>query len=371
MTEMHYPFTGGPADPDPSDHPTLQELWDRLSPQTKQQIRQFEEDLKTLPPLLTPKIEPADIDRANFHRDFANKLRELHVKPASGLASPPAPTYTPPVDLTLLDVVNHPSVIVVLGHRGSGKTALALRIQELLRHQAPPYAVGLPDKARRFLPDWYGLADDFTNIPNNATIYLPESYRYFHSRDSQSSQGRALADLVNLSRHRRHTLIFDVQNAAHLDRNILSEADVVLVKEPGPFQEGFERAQYKKVMDNARAAFASVRQWRRKRAVWLMAPAADIYGQLMENQLPSFWKDSLSRLFGDTRVKLDNEVAERVDRKGGKGGAPRLRRGKKTSTPEKQAIASQMRQSGYSYGEIAQALGTSRSYAYKLVNGPQ
>jgi len=35
----------------------------------------------------------------------------------------------------------------------------------------------------------------------------------------------AVADLVNLSRHRKHTLIFDVQNAAQLDRNIVSEAD--------------------------------------------------------------------------------------------------------------------------------------------------
>ncbi len=90
-----------------------------------------------------------------------------------------------------------------------------------------PYAVGLPGKASGLLPEWYGLAQDFHTVPNNAVIYVPESYRFFHARDTQSAQGRAVADLVNLSRHRKHTLIFDVQNAAQLDRNIVSEADLV------------------------------------------------------------------------------------------------------------------------------------------------
>jgi len=65
-----------------------------------------------------------------------------------------------------------------------------------------------------------------------------------------------IGDLINLSRHHKHTLIFDLQNAAQLDRNIISEVDLVLVKEPGPFQEGFERSQFKGLMDSARAAFA-------------------------------------------------------------------------------------------------------------------
>ena len=86
--------------------------------------------------------------------------------------------------------------------------------------------------ARRLLPDWYGLADDPSAIPSKAVIYIPESYCMFHARASQTAQGRMIGDLVNLSRHRRHILIFDVQNPAHLDRNIVSEVDVVLVKQP-------------------------------------------------------------------------------------------------------------------------------------------
>ena len=111
--------------------------------------------------------------------------------------------YTPDLDESLARLVRHPAVILILGHRGSGKTALAVRLQELLRDAAPPYAVGLPPKAGKLLPDWYGLSSDFNTIPNNAIVYVPESYRMFHARTSQTAQGRMIADLINLSRHRQ------------------------------------------------------------------------------------------------------------------------------------------------------------------------
>ena len=253
----------------------------------------------------------------------------------------------------------------------SGKTALAERLQELLRHIAPPYAVGMPSKAIALLPKWYGLANDFDSIPKGAVIYVPESYRYFHARNTQSAAGRSVPTLINLLRHRRHTLILDVQNAAHLDRNILSEADLLLIKEPWPFQDGFERSQLRSYMDSARAAFAGVRSSRRKKVVWVVAPQDGISGQLMENQLPSFWSDSLSRILGDIPVGLElgGGTDDGIIRRGSKANdtAP-TRKGKKTSTEEKRARARKMRAGGHSYGEISKTLGISRTYAFKLVN---
>ncbi len=281
----------------------------------------------------------------------------------------PPPAYTPQVDEPLARLLDHPAVILILGHRGSGKTALAFRLQELLRDVAAPYAVGLPGQASGLLPNWYGLAQDFDTIPNNSIIYVPESYRQFHARDTRSAQGRMVSELVNLSRHRQHTLIFDVQNAAQLDRNIISEADLALVKEPGPFHEGFERSQFQGMMDSARAAFAGVGKGRKKRAVWVVAPAADIQGQLMENLLPTFWRESLSRVFGGASISISGGHGTEAKRVKGDG-TNNLRPGKRTPTEEKREKARQMKASGYSYGEIANTLGISRSYAYKLVNGP-
>ena len=52
------------------------------------------------------------------------------------------PVYTPPVDLALAQVIHHPAVVLIVGRKGGGKTALVGRLQELKRDQAPlPYAV--------------------------------------------------------------------------------------------------------------------------------------------------------------------------------------------------------------------------------------
>ena len=267
--------------------------------------------------------------------DWRQKIKDVFAVASEDMLakSMPLPSLAPiqteeppePLDSELRSLVSHPSVTLILGHRGSGKSALANRIQELLRNVAAPYAVGLPPKAGRLLPAWYGLADDFADVPSNAVIYVPESYRIFHARGSQTAQGRAIGDLVNLSRHRRHTLIFDVQNPAHLDRNIISEADVVMVKEPGPLTRGFERPQLRPIMDAARAAFAGVGPYRRKRAVWVVAPSEGVSGQLMENVLPTFWTDSLSRIFGEALPPMAH-MAARSDQRTAAAG----RRGRRT-----------------------------------------
>ena len=213
------------------------------------------------------------------------------------------------------------------------------------------------------LPSWYGLADSFSDIPSNAVIYVPESYRLFHARGSQTAQGRVIGDLVNLSRHRRHTLIFDVQNPAHLDRNILSEADVVMLKEPGPFSPGFERPQFRPMMNAARAAFAGVGPLRRKRVVWAVAPAEGVSGQLMENVLPTFWTGSLSRIFGEAPPQMAN----------GEKGPDQppttvARRGRRSSVESRRQKAKRLRALGHSYSEIGKMVGVGKSQAYRLVN---
>ena len=281
-----------------------------------------------------------------------------------GMPKKPVPIYTPPIDDSLARIVEHPTIMLILGARGAGKSAVAVRIQELLRHKAAPYAVGLPSKASKLLPDWYGLADDFSTIPNNSIIYVPESYRLFHSRSTQSARGRAIGEIVNLSRHRKHTIIFDVQNAAHLDRNILSEVDLVLIKEPGAFQRGFERSQFRSSMDAARAAFSGLAKHRRKRSVWVIAPGADIGGLLLENLLPTFWTDALSRIFGD--VSIGHLGAETGDSLGPDRATSR--RGQRTSVDTRRETAKKMRKAGHSFREIGKTLGCSASTVFRMVN---
>ena len=56
-----------------------------------------------------------------------------------------------------LALIKHPVEIVILGKRGSGKSALGYRILEYFRWTAPVYVVGLPAGAHKSLPDWIGV----------------------------------------------------------------------------------------------------------------------------------------------------------------------------------------------------------------------
>ncbi len=310
----------------------------------------------------TPSVQPttlaAKVDLEGVMAGWSKPIAE-----ASGPTSPTPTVPALPADYSLAQVMPDSGVVISTGQRGGGKTGVNMRAQELLKDRLHPYAVGLPASAARFLPEWYGLADDLSAVPAKASIYLPESHRQFHARNTQSLQGRAVGDLVNLVRHRQWLLFFDVQNLAHLDRNILSEADVLLIKEPGPFIQGFDRPQFREHIEAARAAFAAVGPTRKKRAVWVVAPAAGVHGKLMENALPTFWTDSLSRAFADTRP-----LAASGSLNGSGPGAGLVRRAKPASAGELRLRARQLRAAGHSYGEIANMLGVSKTQAYRLVN---
>ncbi len=149
---------------------------------------------------------------------------------------------------------------------------------------------------------------------------------------------------------------------------------MILVKEPGPFQPGFERSQLRSVMDSARAAFAGVSLFRKKRVVWVVSPNSGVNGQLIENIVPTFWSDALSRIFGDAAPVLDVAPAQgsRATTNSPTGALRTAtpRRGRKTPTDTKREKAKQMRASGYTYTEIATTIKISKSYAFKLVNAP-
>ena len=308
---------------------------------------------------VAPPVQPASSSEVP---DLEAVLQRIRVSAPIVIPQPMPPSPLPP-DYDLAQVMPRSGVVVGTGGRGSGKSVVIGRAQELLKDRLRPYAVGLPPSAGRLLPPWYGLVDDISAVPNKASIYLPESHRSFNARSTQSALGRAVGDIVNLVRHREWLLFFDVQNLAHLDRNILSEVDVLLIKEPGPFIQGFDRPQFREHIGAARAAFAGVGPTRRKRVVWVVAPAAGIHGKLMENALPTFWSDGLSRAFADTRPGIPSGV-----RDGHEEGARLIRRAAAPTTDELRLRARQLHAAGHSYGEIAKILGVSKTQAWRLVN---
>ena len=123
-------------------------------------------------------------------------------------------------------------------------------------------------------------------------------------------------------------------------------------------------------MNSARAAFAGVGASRKKKAVFVVAPRQGIDGTLMENLKPSFWSESLSRIFGDSVLPSTSSITQTVT--DSLPSRHRLtagpRRGRKTETQKRRKKAKELKAAGYSYNEIGKVFGVSKSQAYRLVH---
>ena len=247
------------------------------------------------------------------------------------------------------EALTHPAVVLILGKRGSGKSALAYRLLELFRYRLTPYVVGVPDQARRLLPDWMGMAPSLDAVPPKSIVLVDEAYLRYHARESQARQSREMSRLLNLSRQREQTLIFVTQEARQVDRNIASSASAVVFKEPGSLQLEFERRELRRITEQARVAFEGIRK-DRQRWSYVFSPDADFSG-MIENALPSFWSGKLGRIF--------------AARQGGET----TRSPSRITPAERRARARELRAQGCSYGQIAKALGVSKATAVNYVRG--
>ena len=254
-----------------------------------------------------------------------------------------------PLDYKLLQVVPHPSVVLVVGKRGSGKSALAYRLLELFRYLADPYVLGVPGQGRRILPDWIGMADDLAGAPHGSVVVVDEAYLLYHSRRSLTGQNRNMSQIINLSRQRRQTLVFVTPEARQLDRNISSAANVLIFKVPGMFQPEFDRPELNKVAAQAKEAFRDIKGDKRGWS-FVYSPDAEFAG-LLENSLPSFWSHNLSRIFASGA---------------GKGG---VRPARKMTREERIEKAMELRRSGLSFKEIGRVLGVTKGTAYNYIKG--
>ncbi|MFC2060195.1 helix-turn-helix domain-containing protein [Chloroflexota bacterium] len=286
--------------------------------------------------------------------ELRSLLELLSPKPVSPATPSPNNLPSPVPDPGLLEagnwlkLIRHPSVVLILGGRGKGKSTLGYRLLEYLRWTAEVYVVGLPSEARKRLPGWVGMAATLEDVPAKSIVLVDEAYMPYHARSSMAVEARAMSQLVNLSRQREQTLIFVSQEAKQIDRNITSSANVVIFKDPGMLQLEFDRPELSKLAAQAKQALATITGDKRRWA-YVYAHDSDFTG-LTENSLPTFWNDKLSRIFAAGRE-------------------PIARIPKKTPLSQRIEKAKELKQQGLSQGQIAKLLGVSRPTIKNYLEG--
>ena len=239
-----------------------------------------------------------------------------------------------------LNLIKHPCVVLILGGRGKGKSALGYRILEYHRWGARKiYAVGLPSGARKILPDWIGMVPCLDDAPVNSIVLVDEAYIPYHARSGTTVEAKAMSRAINLSRQREQTIIFVTQEARQIDKNIVSSTNLVVFKDPGMLQLKFDRRELKELATQANQAFTTISGDKRK---WSFVYDQDSdFTSLIENSLPTFWNEKLSHIFA-----AGGEVI--------------------TMAPQKMQLSGRIEQAkqlatrGHSQGEIAKLMGVSR-----------
>ncbi len=184
-------------------------------------------------------------------------------------------------------------IMLIIGKRGSGKTALGFKLLELLSGKRKAFYLG---KAK--LPWWITQVDSIEKIKNNSLVLVDEGALAFSSREAMSKSNKFLGKLMAIARHKNLTLIMITQNSAMLDLNILRLADTLLFKEPSLLQSKFERKAIGDLFKKADHAFQQIKEKEKKKYVYIID---DEFEGLTAFSLPEFWSEEISKSYASTK----------------------------------------------------------------------
>ncbi|MEA2036874.1 MAG: zonular occludens toxin domain-containing protein [Nanoarchaeota archaeon] len=188
-------------------------------------------------------------------------------------------------------LLNHSTVMLITGRRGSGKTALGMKFLELFKEKTRKrcLAMGFSDAK---LPWKIKKIADLEAAPKNSVVLIDEGAVTFSSRDSMKDSNKLLGKIMAVARHKNLSLILIVQNSAMIDLNVLRLADSLILKEPSLLQTEFERAPIKKIYSQVIPHFEELKEKQKHFYVW-----DDDFQGLMKYDLPNFWNDNISKSF--------------------------------------------------------------------------
>jgi len=192
------------------------------------------------------------------------------------------------------DAFPFPGVIVVMGRRGSGKTALAMWVmEEYHRTRGVGGAVFKAPKAMRaLLPSWVETPSQLSRLPTDSVIVIDEAQQVANARRSSSTENLDLAQCVALSRQRNQLIFLISHHSRKLDMLDLMDASRVIWKQPTAGQVMFERTELKPFCQRAVKKFAE-KKGNPQKLAYVMDFESLTFG-FVNAKMPSFWSDGLS-----------------------------------------------------------------------------
>ncbi|MBW2973791.1 hypothetical protein KY346_05340 [Candidatus Woesearchaeota archaeon] len=183
------------------------------------------------------------------------------------------------------------SIGIILGARGTGKSAIGLKLLENLhaKTKKPVYAIGFNAKD---MPSWINIVDKTEEIENDSIVLIDESGISFSSRKSMSNANQVLSSLLMIARHKNLSILFITQNSSNLEVNVLRQADFLVMKPSSLMQKDFERKKIKEIYE---AVDNDFEEFKGMKGITYIH--SDKYKGFITNELPSFWSTKVSKAF--------------------------------------------------------------------------
>lgn len=179
---------------------------------------------------------------------------------------------------------------LVLGARGSGKSAIGMRMLENMRAKGMNvYALGF---GKESLPQWIHSVDSVEEVKPNSFLLADEGGIEFSSRNSMSEANKLLSSLLFISRHKDLSVLFITQNSANIEINTLRQIDYLVLKSPSLLQLDFERKKIKDIYTEVKGGFEQ-----HKDDAGIAYLYSHNYQGFVSNSLPSFWSSRVSKAY--------------------------------------------------------------------------
>jgi len=207
-----------------------------------------------------------------------------------------------------LDSCQDGKVILILGRRGSGKTALAAKIAEyaMAKYRMPIYWIGLPEQARSLLPNWITLVDSPEQCPMGCFMIIDEAGIQYLSLAFNTDRNRLLRGLLMICRHRHCSLVFAVQSSRDLEYAIIRQSDTLVFKQPSLHQPESERPDVRPRAKKAALVFKDIPKDKRIESALVFD---DDFEGLITSSVPSFWSEKLSNIYANFDLtSIENQV---------------------------------------------------------------
>ena len=183
------------------------------------------------------------------------------------------------------------TVGIILGKRGSGKSAIGIKILENIfaKTHKKCYTIGFHNET---LPEFIENVEEISEIHNNAFVLIDEGGILFSSRNAMSKPNKILSELILIARHKDLSILFISQNSSNLDVNIIRQADYLILKPASLLQKDFERKIIQDVYEKVKSGFKKHSD--KKGLTYIYS---DAFKGFINNPLPSFWSTELSKAF--------------------------------------------------------------------------